>query len=91
MLTRNRAGIAMRAGMTGDWAGAVQAFDARHYQNRLGIDAVRADEPGEVQAALTAKGASVVAWYEGAGPLPRRTGLQHGNLSLLSPLGLSRS
>ena len=63
VLTRNRAGIAMRAGMTGDWAGAVEAFDARLYQNRLGIEAVRADEPGEVQAALTARGASIVAWY----------------------------
>ena len=63
VLTRNRAGIAMRAGMTGDWEGAVKAFDARYYQNRLGLEAVRADEPGEVQAALTARGATVVAWY----------------------------
>ena len=43
--------------------GALEAFDARHYKSRLGIEPVRADEPGEVQAALTAKGASVVAWY----------------------------
>ena len=43
--------------------GALEAFDARHYKNRLGIESVRADEPGEVQAALAAKGASVVAWY----------------------------
>jgi SAM-dependent methyltransferase len=63
VLTRNRAGIAMRAGMTGDWAGALQGFDDRRYKNRLGIEAVRADEPGEVQAALTARGALVVAWY----------------------------
>lgn len=63
ILTRNRAGIAMRAGMTGNWAAALEAFDARHYDNRLGITSVRADEPGEVQAALTAAGATVVAWY----------------------------
>ena len=50
LLTRNRAGIAMRAGMTGDRAGALEAFDARHYKNRLGIESVRADEPGEVLA-----------------------------------------
>ena len=63
VLTRNRAGIAMRAGMTGDWVGAIEAFDARHYRNRLGIEAVRADEPEEVQAALTGRGAYAVAWY----------------------------
>lgn len=63
LLTRNRAGIAMRAGMTGDWAAAVAAFDARHYDNRVGVRAARADEPAEVQAALEAHGAAVVAWY----------------------------
>ena len=63
ILTRNRAGIAMRAGMTGDWAGAVGAFDARHYDNRLGIEGVRADEPAEVKAALAAAGATTLAWY----------------------------
>jgi SAM-dependent methyltransferase len=63
IVTRNRAGMAMRAGMVGDWAAAVEAFDARHYDNRLGIQAVRADEPGEVQAALAAAGADTVAWY----------------------------
>lgn len=63
LLTRNRFGIAMRAGMTRDWLGAHQGFDARYYRNRLGFDAVRADEPGEVQAALATQGASVVAWY----------------------------
>jgi S-adenosylmethionine-dependent methyltransferase len=63
ILTRNRAGIAMRAGMAGDWLAASQAFDARHYDNRLGIEAVRADEPGEVQDALAGAGADTVAWY----------------------------
>ena len=63
ILTRNRAGIAMRAGMTGDWSAALEAFDARHYDNRLGITSVRADEPDEVQVALNAAGATVEAWY----------------------------
>ena len=40
LLTRNRAGIAMRAGMTGDRAGALEAFDGRHYKNPL-VDRVR--------------------------------------------------
>ena len=42
ILTRNRAGIAMRAGMSGDWSGALDAFDARTYTNRLGIEDARA-------------------------------------------------
>jgi S-adenosylmethionine-dependent methyltransferase len=63
ILTRNRAGIAMRAGMTGRWAEAIEAFDIRFYDNRLGIEAVRADEPEEVQAALHQAGAMTVAWY----------------------------
>jgi SAM-dependent methyltransferase len=63
LLTRNRAGIAMRAGMTRKWAEALESFDARTYDNRLGIEGVRADEPGEVQAALESVGASIVAWY----------------------------
>jgi SAM-dependent methyltransferase len=63
VLTRNRAGIAMRAGMMGDWTGALRAFDARYYDNRIGLEAVRADEPREVQDSLLRHGASVVAWY----------------------------
>ncbi|MGH9091813.1 MAG: class I SAM-dependent methyltransferase [Acidimicrobiales bacterium] len=63
VLTRNRAGLAMRSGMSGDWARAVEAFDARTYDNRLGIRDVRADEPGEVRDALAAAGAVPVAWY----------------------------
>jgi S-adenosylmethionine-dependent methyltransferase len=63
LLTRNRAGIAMRAGMTGRWTEAIAAFDARTYDNRLGIEVVRADEPSEVQVALDRAGATTVAWY----------------------------
>ncbi len=63
LLTRNRAGIAMRAGMAGNWAEAIAAFDATHYTNRLGIADVRADEPADVQSALAATGAQTIAWY----------------------------
>jgi S-adenosylmethionine-dependent methyltransferase len=63
LLTRNRAGIAMRAGLTGQWTECIGAFDAHTYDNRLGIESVRADEPGEVQFALRQVGAATVAWY----------------------------
>lgn len=53
----------MRAGMAGRWADALDAFDARTYRNRVGVAGARADEPGEVAAALAAGGASVTAWY----------------------------
>jgi hypothetical protein len=49
--------------MTRKWAEALESFDARTYDNRLSIEGVRADEPGEVQAALESVGASIVAWY----------------------------
>jgi S-adenosylmethionine-dependent methyltransferase len=63
LLTRNRSGIAMRAGMRGEWAAALRGFDARTYDNRLGIEGVRADEPSEVRAALAAAGATCTSWY----------------------------
>jgi S-adenosylmethionine-dependent methyltransferase len=63
LLTRNRSGIAMRAGMRGEWAAALGGFDARSYDNRLGVEAVRADDPNEVRAALAAAGAVCTAWY----------------------------
>lgn len=63
ILTRNRASIAMRAGMSKDWTGAVQGFDARYYKNRIGIEGVRADEPGEVIDALRNNNAGLVEWY----------------------------
>ena len=53
----------MRAGMRGEWAAALRGFDARTYDNRLGIEGVRADEPSEVRAALAAAGATCTSWY----------------------------
>jgi S-adenosylmethionine-dependent methyltransferase len=63
ILTRNRAGIAMRAGMSGRWADTLAGFDSRFYRNRLGIEDVRADEPEEVRQALEAARARRVGWY----------------------------
>ena len=63
LLTRNRASLAMRAGMSADWDEALRAFDATHYTNRLGIDDVRADDPADLCRALRAAGADTVAWY----------------------------
>lgn len=63
VLTRNRAGLAMRAGMSGDWRGALDSFDACRYTNRLGIDNVRADEPVDVRRALETAGARTLVWY----------------------------
>jgi SAM-dependent methyltransferase len=63
LLTRNRAGIAMRAGMSGDWRGALDSFDADRYTNRLGLEDLRADEPSVVQRAVAGAGAHTVAWY----------------------------
>lgn len=62
VLTRNRAGIAMRAGMNREWEQTLASFDARTYRNRLGIDEVRADDPAEV-AALDSAGAERLCWY----------------------------
>jgi ubiquinone/menaquinone biosynthesis C-methylase UbiE len=63
VLTRNRAGIAMRAGMTGDWEGALDGFETRFYDNRVGMKGARADDPGEIFAALRQLGCNVTAWY----------------------------
>jgi S-adenosylmethionine-dependent methyltransferase len=63
VLTRNRAGIAMRAGMSGDWSGALAGFEARYYRNRLGIEKARADDVAEVADAFDAAGAPRLAWY----------------------------
>ncbi len=63
LLSRNQAGIAMRAGMAGSWSDALDGFDAERYTNRLGLDAVRADRPEAATAALDAAGAETLAWY----------------------------
>lgn len=63
VLTRNQAGIAMRAGLSQRWQEALDGFDATHYTNRLGVADARAERPDAVRAALEAAGARVEAWY----------------------------
>jgi S-adenosylmethionine-dependent methyltransferase len=63
VLTKNRASLAMRAGLRGRWHDALGAFDARRYTNSLGVEQARADDPQDVMASLGAHGADLVAWY----------------------------
>ncbi|MGW7240358.1 class I SAM-dependent methyltransferase [Streptomyces sp. NPDC054804] len=77
LLVRNADALAMRPGLSGDWAGAMGAFDTVSYRNRLGLE-VRADRLTVLTAALAGIGAPLHSWYgvrvftdtaaDGAGP-----------------------
>ncbi|WP_338900500.1 methyltransferase domain-containing protein [Streptomyces sp. TG1A-60] len=62
LLVRNGDALAMRAGLAGDWAGALDAFDTTAYRNRLGLD-VRADRLRALTGTLAGIGAPLHAWY----------------------------
>ena len=62
LLVRNGDALAMRPGLSGDWAGALNAFDTTAYRNRLGLD-VRADRLAAVTATLAGINAPLHAWY----------------------------
>ncbi|MER7183104.1 class I SAM-dependent methyltransferase [Streptomyces hyaluromycini] len=62
LLVRNADALAMRPGLSGDWAGALGAFDTVSYRNRLGLD-VRADRLAALTAALAGIGAPLQSWY----------------------------
>ncbi|MFJ3771169.1 class I SAM-dependent methyltransferase [Streptomyces sp. NPDC090075] len=62
LLVRNADALAMRPGLSGDWAGAFGAFDSVSYRNRLGLD-VRADRLGTLADALAGIGAPLHSWY----------------------------
>lgn len=62
LLVRNGNALAMRPGLSGDWAEALVAFDAATYRNRLGLDA-RADRLETLTATLAGIGAPLHAWY----------------------------
>ncbi|MFJ8195982.1 class I SAM-dependent methyltransferase [Streptomyces sp. NPDC096152] len=62
LLVRNGDALALRPGLSGDWAGALGAFDTTAYRNRLGLD-VRADRLGDLTATLAGIGAPLHAWY----------------------------
>ncbi|MGW7421003.1 class I SAM-dependent methyltransferase [Streptomyces sp. NPDC054813] len=77
LLVRNADALAMRPGLSGDWTGAMGAFDTVSYRNRLGLE-VRADRLATLTAALAGIGAPLHSWYgvrvftdtaaDGAGP-----------------------
>ncbi|WP_030932576.1 class I SAM-dependent methyltransferase [Streptomyces sp. NRRL S-646] len=62
LLVRNGDALAMRPGLSGDWAGALGAFDTLSYTNRLGLD-VRADRLEALTATLAGIAAPLHAWY----------------------------
>ncbi|MGW1717853.1 class I SAM-dependent methyltransferase [Streptomyces sp. NPDC002156] len=62
LLVRNGDALAMRAGLAGDWAGAMGAFDTDSYTNRLGLE-VRADRLSTLTGTLAGIGAPLHAWY----------------------------
>ncbi len=62
LLVRNGDALALRPGLSGDWPGALTAFDTTAYRNRLGLD-VRADRLADLTATLAGIGAPLHAWY----------------------------
>jgi SAM-dependent methyltransferase len=62
LLVRNGDALAVRPGLSGDWAGALAAFDTTAYRNRLGLD-VRADRLATLTATLAGIAAPLHAWY----------------------------
>ncbi|MEU9475121.1 methyltransferase domain-containing protein [Streptomyces sp. NPDC048191] len=62
LLVRNGDALAMRPGLSGDWPGALAAFDTSGYRNRLGLD-VRADRLASLTATLAGIAAPLHAWY----------------------------
>lgn len=62
LLVRNGYAMAMRAGLQGNWADAVSAFDESRYVNRLGLDA-RAHTPESLDPLLAGLGWQRQCWY----------------------------
>ncbi len=62
LLVRNGDALAMRAGLLGDWAAALAAFDGASYLNRLGVQA-RADRLHDLTTRLASQHLAVLAWY----------------------------
>ncbi|MGW3242582.1 class I SAM-dependent methyltransferase [Streptomyces sp. NPDC001070] len=62
LLVRNADALAMRPALQGDWTGALAAFAADTYTNRLGLPA-RADRRADLTTTLSAIGAPLHAWY----------------------------
>ncbi|MGK5628388.1 methyltransferase domain-containing protein [Streptomyces sp. URMC 123] len=62
LVVRNADALAMRPGLSGDWAAAMAAFDSPEYVNRVGLRA-RADRLETLTATLAGIGAPLHTWY----------------------------
>ncbi|WP_381804901.1 class I SAM-dependent methyltransferase [Streptomyces niveus] len=62
LLVRNADALALRPGIAGDWAGALDAFDSPSYTNRIGLP-VRADRLSALTATLAGIAAPLHTWY----------------------------
>ena len=62
LLVRNADALALRPGVSGEWAAARAAFDGPSYVNRLGVPA-RADRLSDLTAGLAAHGLILRDWY----------------------------
>ena len=59
---RNGHALAMRPGLRGDWAGAIEAFDGSTYINELGVDA-RADRLEDITDDLSSADMALTEWF----------------------------
>lgn len=62
LLVRNGDALAMRPGLSGDWAACRSAFGSDWYENRIGLSA-RADRLADLTGRLAGHGLRVTAWY----------------------------
>ena len=62
LLVRNGDALAMRPGLSGEWAACRSAFGSDRYENRIGLSA-RADRLDDLTGLVVADGLQVTAWY----------------------------
>ena len=62
LLVRNGNALAMRPGLSGEWAACRSAFGSDRYENRIGLSA-RADRLDDLTGRLAGHGLQVTAWY----------------------------
>ena len=62
LLVRNGDALAMRPGLSGEWAACRSAFGSDRYENRIGLSA-RADRLDDLTGRLAGHGLQVTAWY----------------------------
>jgi S-adenosylmethionine-dependent methyltransferase len=62
LLVRNGDALAMRPGLSGEWAACRSAFGSDRYENRIGLSA-RADRLDDLTGRLAGHGLQVTAWF----------------------------